>query len=73
MTSTMSARSDSVRTNSATRSISSGSDAISVTTTPSSSSCCASHAAFVFTVSPERSSFPIVTIDAVTRAAMRRA
>ncbi len=70
---TMSAFPDSARTNSAMRSISSGSDAISVTVTPSSSSCWASQAAFVFTVSPERSSLPIVTMEAVTRAAMGRA
>ena len=68
----MSARSASVRTNAAMRSISSGSEAISVTATPSSSSSCASQDAFVLTVSPERSSFPIVMIEAVTRPAMRR-
>ncbi len=71
VTITKSAFADSARTNSAIRSISSGSDAISVTVTPSSSSCCASHAAFVLTVSPERSSLPIVMIEAVTRPAMR--
>ena len=53
------------------RSMSSGSTAIRVTEMPSSSSSCPSHAAFVLIVSPERSSLPIDTSEAVTRATRR--
>ena len=66
VTSRWSTRSRSRRTNSTMRSVSSGTDALIATLTPSDSSRRASHEAFVFSVSPETSSFPIVKMAAST-------
>jgi uncharacterized protein len=72
VTSRKSTRGASLRTNSATASISSGSAAVIRTATPSGASRFASHEAFVFGTSPETSSFPIVTIEAVAAAVTQR-
>ncbi len=65
VTTTTSASEAWARTNAATRSSSSGSAAIRATSSPSASSRPASQEPFELATSPETSSFPIVTIEAV--------